>query len=181
MPEENKLAAYVVSDMDRECDIAVVARSAKDAKRLVGGNVTMEAGCEWTDLRVRKVPDAPVADLREGYTFEGKNALQGLLRGIYEWVDQTPCPVCESKFARVYRFDVDKAPFKFGYACEVCIDKYNDIQENLKSADGCKCANSKGLCNKDLKRQREQHPDNKGYLHRYCKDLCDKKECPGRE
>jgi hypothetical protein len=171
-----ELHAYVVSDKDRESDIAVVAPTAKEAKRIVGGSVVMDAGCEWTDLRVRKT-DAPVSDLQAGYTFDGKNAVQGLLRGIYEWVDQTPCPVCGALFARVYKSELGSA----GYACEACIEKHEEIQENLKSANGCKNSNRAGLCNKDLRRQRELHPDLKGYLHRSCKDMCDKNECPGRE
>lgn len=173
--QDNKLSAYVVSDKDRECDIAVVAPSAKDAKRMVGASVVMDAGCEWTDLRVRKV-DAPVSDLQAGYTFDGKNAIQGLMRGIYEWVDQIECPTCKKQFCRVY-----KSELKPGYACEACNEKYEQIQIDLKCANGCKNANKAGLCNKDLRRQREQHPDLKGYLHRPCKDMCDKNECPGRE
>lgn len=79
---------YFVHEKDEVYGTAVVAISAKEAKKIafyIG-----EFDCDWIDVRVTWMKEANIMDLPIGIVGE----MLGLRRGIYSWIEGGECDIC---------------------------------------------------------------------------------------
>lgn len=82
---------------DDAAGFAVVATSVKEAKKIVwtsGELNTLWADVAWVDMRALWQRDADVDDLPIGMVNDPR---VGLLHGIYGYLEEYPCDVCESE------------------------------------------------------------------------------------
>lgn len=84
---DNKSRGYLVHDKDDEYGIAIVARTAKEAKKIGAEHLDYD---EWTDLRANWKKEAVVTDLPLGPV----SLEEGLRRGLYSYVVGLQCEVC---------------------------------------------------------------------------------------
>ncbi len=111
---------YFVSIED-DYGIGVVAESSKEAKK-IGYNYSQGEGWDWEyiDVRVNWKKDAIVKDLPIGAIEE---AIEGLKRNIYGYVDEEQCPICGNDNYLTKEGDV--------VGCSDCIDKLEEVR-NMK-------------------------------------------------
>jgi len=81
---------YFVHNEDEWSGFAVVATSAKEAKKIVYNSNELLIG-DWIDIRVRWVRDAKVDDLPIGMVTDDRDAL---IRGLYGGITDYPCDEC---------------------------------------------------------------------------------------
>ena len=81
---------YFVHNGDEWCGFAVVAMSAKKAKKIVHNSGEL-IGTDWIDIRVRWIRDAKVSDLPIGIVADDRDAL---IRGLYGTLAEYPCDEC---------------------------------------------------------------------------------------
>ena len=81
---------YFVHGGDEMCGFAVVATSARGAKKIVYDSGEL-LGTDWIDIRVRWVRDAMVSDLPIGMVEDARGAL---IRGLYDTLAEYPCDEC---------------------------------------------------------------------------------------
>lgn len=83
------LRAYIVQEFDDPEGLAVIAETAKEAKKLAFG--TGDFPCEWIELRVQWIREANVEGLQKGVM---SDCLDALRRGIFSFVEDHPCDKC---------------------------------------------------------------------------------------
>ena len=81
---------YFVHNEDEWSGFAVVATSAKEAKKIVYDSGELHVG-DWSDIRAHWVRSAKVDDLPIGIVIDGRDAL---VRGIYGALEKYPCDEC---------------------------------------------------------------------------------------
>jgi len=81
---------YFVRNADEWCGFAVVATSAKEAKKIVYDSGELPI-CDWIDLRARWIRNAKVGDLPIGMVTDDRDAL---IRGLYGGLMEYPCDEC---------------------------------------------------------------------------------------
>ena len=81
---------YFVHNSDEWYGFAVVATSAKEAKKIVYDSGELPIN-DWIDIRVRWIRDAKVGDLPIGMVTDNRDAL---IRGIYGTLAEYPCDEC---------------------------------------------------------------------------------------
>lgn len=104
---------YFVHGNDDACGLAVVATSAKEAKKLAWETGELNAGWadDWINIRARWKRNAIVDDLSIGVVHDPR---VGLLCGIYHHLDEYPCDGC-GRDEMVYAHDG-------AVLCECCIE-----------------------------------------------------------
>jgi hypothetical protein len=93
-----KKKAYFVEEQDAEYGVAVVAYSAREAKKLARSDECFE-DTEWIDIRVIWKGGIDVADLEIGII---KDYLLALKLGIYGFIEYETCPTCKKEDTKVY-------------------------------------------------------------------------------
>jgi len=81
---------YFVHNSDEWWGFAVVATSAKEAKKIMHDSGELSIG-DWIDIRVRWMRDAKVDDLPIGVVTDDRDAL---IRGLYGGITDYPCDEC---------------------------------------------------------------------------------------
>jgi len=81
---------YFVHNGDEMCGVAVVATSAKEAKKIVYDSGELP-DTDWIDIRVYQIRDAKVDDLPIGMVEDDRDAL---IRGLYGILAEYPCDEC---------------------------------------------------------------------------------------
>lgn len=110
------LRGYFVQIDQEDWGVAVVATSAKDAKRIAYDD-ELSAHGDWIDVRVRWKKNCDVSDLPIGVIDDDQLALR---RGLYGWCEQATCDVCgEDKHVESVRLPLRQ---DFVVACGDCID-----------------------------------------------------------
>ncbi len=105
---------YVHNNDDDQWGVAVVAATAKEAKRIVhrSGEI-IHGDTSWIALRCRWCRDADVDGLEVGVITDDRDAL---IRGLYGVLDGHPCDDCGH--------DDDSVQCYHGRAlCRACIEK----------------------------------------------------------
>ena len=92
---EKKLRAYFVDgDWDRGTGFAVIAYSAKEAKKMMYGREGLDMN-DWIELHVKWIRDAIVDGCHHGQTFESESEmLDAMYRGMYGSTEHMKCPNC---------------------------------------------------------------------------------------
>lgn len=127
------LKAYMFKpDRDSDCGIAVIAESAKAAKKIGWNFWESEYGIEdeYVDCRVKLIKDARIEGLSSGAL---DDSIEGLKRGLYGYVEEAECPRC-SNTGTVYWDD--------GFFCGNCEDmiKCEKCNQFTKDKDTLKCS-----------------------------------------
>ena len=116
---------YFVHNGDEWCGFAVVATSAKEAKKIIHDSGELPVG-DWIDIRVRWIHDAKVGDLPIGIIADDRDAL---IRGVYGTLVEYPCDEC--------REEQDVTCYNGRVLCSCCIEKEykkdNKHEEHLKN------------------------------------------------
>jgi hypothetical protein len=89
---EMKRGYYAYNDDDDQGCLAIVASSAKEAKKIAwksGEIIYGDTG--WLAIHVKWVRDAVVSDLPVGIVHDTRDAL---LRGLYYGIKEYPCDEC---------------------------------------------------------------------------------------
>ena len=102
---------YFVHGGDEMCGFAVVATSAKEAKKIVHDSGEL-FDADWIDIRVRWVRDAIVSDLPIGMVEDARGAL---IRGLYGTLAEYPCDGCGK--------ERDVVCYKGRVLCSCCVEK----------------------------------------------------------
>jgi len=101
---------YFVHGGDEMCGFAVIATSAKEAKKIVYANYPVDV--DWIDIRVRWIRDAKVSDLPIGMVTDVRDAL---IRGLYGGLMEYPCDECGEEW--------DVICYKGRVLCSCCVEK----------------------------------------------------------
>lgn len=80
------MRGYFVHDVNEEYGIAIVARTAREAKKIGAEHLDFD---EYTDLRVNWQKEADVSGLLVGRV----DNIEALHRGLYGWA-YTTCEIC---------------------------------------------------------------------------------------
>lgn len=93
------MKAYVVGFKKFEHCQAVIAKTQDEAKKLGYAHITkgvkkVKPEFEWSEIVVECVPAADVKGLEVGIL---KDDVDGLKRGIYDFVETAICPICETE------------------------------------------------------------------------------------
>lgn len=83
------LRAYFVQEYDDPEGIAVIAETAKDAKKIAYN--TGDFPCEWIELRVQWLRNANIEGLEKGVVEANTDTLR---RGLYGVIYGHPCDIC---------------------------------------------------------------------------------------
>lgn len=81
---------YFAQERDEVTGIAIVATSAKEAKKIA----YYKLNCDWVDIRVSWRKEANVMDLPVGVIRDNNIALR---RGVYSWIEEGECDICHEK------------------------------------------------------------------------------------
>jgi len=103
--------AYFVHNSGEWCGFAVVATSAKEAKKIVYDSGELSIG-DWIDIRAYWVRSAKVDDLSIGIVTDDRDAL---VRGIYGALEKYPCDECGK--------EQDVTCYNGRVLCSRCIEK----------------------------------------------------------
>lgn len=100
---ERKLKAYFVDgSWERGHGFAVIASTAKEAKKRVYGIEGLDMN-SWIELHVKWIKNANIEGCKAGQTFETEEeALDAMFRGIYGALDHIKCPRCGTDDIYVY-------------------------------------------------------------------------------
>lgn len=91
------MRGYFVYDRYENQGVAVVANSAKEAKKIGFNSVEAMYGSEWIEVSVKWIKDANVSEI----VGSGELSLaDGLRRGIFEYVAGVDCEICGKRFTR---------------------------------------------------------------------------------
>jgi len=116
---------YFVHNDDEWCGFAVVATSAKEAKKIIHDSGELPVG-DWIDIRVRWIRDAKVGDLPIGMVTDDRDAL---IRGLYGTLAEYLCDECGK--------EQDVTCYNGRVLCSRCIEKEykkdNKHEEHLKN------------------------------------------------
>jgi len=82
---------YIVKNKNDEYGLAIVATSAKEAKKI--GFNSGELSYDWLDIQVNWRQEANVLDLPIGIIQDSDFALR---RGVYSWIDEGDCDICHN-------------------------------------------------------------------------------------
>ena len=108
---------YFVHNSDEWCGFAVVATSAKEAKKIVYDSGELSIG-DWIDIRAHWVRSAKVDDLSIGIVTDDRDAL---VRGIYGALEKYPCDECGK--------EQDVTCYKGRVLCSCCAEKEYRIHD----------------------------------------------------
>jgi len=96
---DRKRGYFVFNVVDEyEGGIAVVARNAREAKKLAFNHAFDIVGDDWLDLRCRWIRDANVEDLPFGIV----EPETGLRAGLYIAIEEGRCELCDKEKAVTY-------------------------------------------------------------------------------
>jgi hypothetical protein len=88
------LRCYFIKADPDECEgFAIVAKTARDAKKLAWKSKTNIGLFDWIDIRVIWQRGTDVSGFKEGHVLE---PLEGLKLGCYSWVEEE-CPICKKE------------------------------------------------------------------------------------
>ena len=112
---------YFVHNSDEWCGFAVVATSAKEAKKIMHDSGELSIG-DWIDIRVRWMRDAKVDDLPIGMVADDRDAL---IRGLYGTLAEYPCDECGG--------ERDMICYKGWVLCACCVEKEYEKEDKHDS------------------------------------------------
>ncbi len=88
------MRGYFVYDIYERLGVAVVARSAKEAKKIGYNSLESMYGTEWIEAAVTWVKDANISGICEPTEL---SLVDGLRRGIFAQVEGVTCETCGKK------------------------------------------------------------------------------------
>ena len=90
MKKSEEMKGYFVFFVEDDFGVAVVAQTAKEAKKLAYNSGWLDDG-EWIDLRARWIRTANIIGLEKGVLNNHKDALK---RGFYGYIEGYKCDGC---------------------------------------------------------------------------------------
>ena len=112
---------YFVHDGDEMCGVAVVATSAKEAKKIAYNSGEL-LGTDWIDIRVYRMRDAMVSDLPIGMVEDARGAL---IRRLYGILAEYPCDECGEEW--------EVTCYKGRVLCLCCVEKEYEKEDKHDS------------------------------------------------
>lgn len=103
------MRGYYVGD-DYDTGIAVVATSAKEAKKIAYKE--LRSDYEWIDIKVDWIKEADVTGLPVGIVEDARVAL---VRGLYAYIYEDECEEC--------LMDTDLVAYEGRALCSKCVDR----------------------------------------------------------
>lgn len=109
------MRGYFVHDVNEDMGIAVVANSAREAKKIGFNPVSSSFGSEWIDVSVKWVKEADVSGIEEPGELP---IIDGLRCKIFAYAEGLDCEICgeEDTICELLHGKV---------VCERCIEKQN--------------------------------------------------------
>lgn len=124
--KRKKLRAYFVDgDWDRGCGFGIIARSAKEAKKIAYGMDGLDMN-DWIELHVKWVRDANIDGLKSGHVFStNEEAIDAMFRRVYgSGLEHVKCPNCGTEDTYVFEL------YENVFGCDNCEDKLTEKDIN---------------------------------------------------
>lgn len=102
------MKAYFVKDIYEENGCAVIADTAKEAKKLSLGQLDSN----FIDLRVRLLKDVNIDGLGKGLV----DHMEGLKRNMFSYVTDIDCPICKTQYITIFKNEKDEI------GCSMCLN-----------------------------------------------------------
>lgn len=113
---------YYVHEAGENIGLAVVASSAREAKKLLRDQMLHEFYVEHIDIRVQWQREVDVSRYELGHIFDGDRGMtEGVIIGAYAWTLEGTCQRCRE--APIFIRHIDKPPFAVCELCEIEIEE----------------------------------------------------------